>query len=77
VALTLRAGRPGIDDFNDLAARCYAKAPECPVGQVAIVIDDYVISAPAIQASSYERDQITISGAFTEQEAKDLADAIA
>ncbi len=79
-------GKDGIDLFNKAAALCNAGAPECPgiasgeggaqVGQLAVVLDGEVISAPAINAASFSRDQIQISGSFTEQSSKDLALAL-
>ena len=76
VRLEMRGGEDGIDKFNEIAATCYAQAPDpqvCPSGQLAIVLDSVVQSAPTIQQPSYEADQIQISGSFTESEAKDLA----
>jgi len=74
IRLTLRAGAAGIDSFNHLAAACYQAAdPSCPTQRVAITVDSHVASAPMIQEPSFRRDQIQISGAFTAQEAKDLA----
>jgi len=63
----------GIDVFNELAAQCNGRQPTCPTGQLAIVLDGIVQSAPSVNNPSFERDQISISGAFTEREAKDLA----
>ncbi len=37
------------------------------------MLDRKVISAPSINAASFQRDQITISGSFTEDSARDLA----
>ena len=71
-ALEIKGG-DGIDTFNAIAAQCYAKAETCPTGQLAIVLDSRVVSAPTIQQPSFERDQIQITGSFTESEAKDLA----
>ena len=71
-----RSGSPGIDDFNALALLCFSLAPECPTGRIAIEIDGFVESAPNVQAASFERDVIQISGQFTEDEAKDLALAL-
>ncbi|HEX5366312.1 MAG TPA: protein translocase subunit SecD [Acidimicrobiales bacterium] len=76
VRLEMRGGDDGIDKFNDIAARCYAQQPDlrvCPSGQLAIVLDSVVQSAPRITQPSYEADQIQISGSFTERQAKDLA----
>ncbi len=72
VALTIKGG-DGIEQFNNAAALCFSGAPECPTKQLAIVLDSNVVSAPTIQQESFERDQIQISGSFTEDEAKDLA----
>ena len=74
VRLTMHGGSPGIDTFNDLAALCFSgDQGKCPTGKVAITLDSVVQSAPQVQAASYKRDQIQITGAFSEREAKDLA----
>jgi len=66
----------GIGKFNAAGAQCYAKAATCPSGQLAIVLDGQVISAPSINAASFKADQIEISGSFNERTAKDLATAL-
>jgi len=66
----------GIGKFNAAGAQCYAKAATCPSGQLAIVLDGRVISAPSINAASFKADQIEISGSFNERTAKDLATAL-
>ncbi|MSW30062.1 MAG: SecD/SecF family protein translocase subunit, partial [Actinobacteria bacterium] len=48
----------------------------CPTGQLAIVLDGRVLSAPSINSQSFKADQIEISGSFTERTAKDLATAL-
>ena len=78
VAPTFRAGNAGIDLFNELGQRCFYLDPTCPSKRVAIEIDNEVVSAPVIQDresvyTPFERSTITISGGFTEEEAKDLA----
>lgn len=80
---TFRSGEDGIDQFNAAAAVCFAGAPSCPVaspqgtnGQLAIVLDDQVVSAPSINTPSFQRDQIVISGSFGESDAKDLATSL-
>ena len=78
VSPTFKPGAAGIDLFNELGQRCFYLDPSCPTKQVAIEIDNEVISAPRIQDqqsvySPFERDNITISGGFTEDEARDLA----
>ena len=78
VAPTFRPGPEGIDLFNAVSFRCHSRDPSCPTGQVAIELDNEVVSAPAVQADSaffepFERSSITISGGFSEEEARDVA----
>ena len=62
-----------IDQFNDIAFRCFNREATCPTGQLAIVLDSQVQSAPNINEPSFAADAISISGSFSEGEAKDLA----
>jgi len=76
-----KSGADGIDKFNAVAAKCFSGAPECPAaaggkGRLAIVLDSEVLSAPSINEANFNRDQIQISGSFTEDEAKNLAVAL-
>jgi preprotein translocase subunit SecD len=79
VGLSLKGGSAGIDAFNAMAAKCYAAtSSECPGsgssrGQIAIVLDSVVQSAPQINAQSFQADQIQITGNFKQSDAKDLA----
>ena len=78
VAPTFKPGAEGIDLFNDVSRRCHSRVISCPTQQVAIEMDNEVVSAPTVQADSaifspFERSGITISGGFTEQEARDVA----
>jgi preprotein translocase subunit SecD len=73
VALSMKDGADGIDKFNEIAAQCNPPSATCPTGRLAIVLDSVVQSAPTINEPSYSKDDITISGSFTEGEAKDLA----
>lgn len=82
----LRPGADGIDLFNEAARLCNNADPVCPglaesdvggqVGQLAVVFDGVVISAPALNAAEFARDQIQISGVFTEESARELAAAL-
>ena len=73
VRLEIKGG-DAIASFNAIAALCNAQDQTvCPTGQLAIVLDSEVVSAPSISQPSYERDQIQISGSFDQSEAKDLA----
>ncbi len=71
VGVEVRGDR--IDDFNAIAAQCFNGQPTCPTRQLAIVLDGKVVSAPSINAASFAADAISISGDFSESEAKDLA----
>ncbi len=78
---TYNSGENGIDRFNQIAALCFVRDPEvCPTGRLAVVLDHQVISAPQINAGSFARDQIVISGSsqdpFEEEEARRLAEAL-
>jgi preprotein translocase subunit SecD len=79
VGPVFKKGAEGIDAFNEAAAQCYAGDPDpviCPSGRLAIVLDHEVVSAPSINAFEFSRDQITISGDFDEEEARDLASVL-
>ncbi len=76
VQVTALEGAEGIDRFNAAARTCYYEAPDtvlCPTGQLGIVLDGMVESAPVVNARAFERDRINITGAFNEAEARDLA----
>lgn len=77
-----RPGADGIDQFNNAARECFNGTATCPPapgslqGRLAIVLDHQVISAPSINAETFARDQIVISGSFEEEEARLLAEAL-
>ena len=72
VLVEFRQGPEGIDPFNQLAAECFTRQPTCPSGQLGIVVDGTVISAPVFQTSQFD-DSVQITGNFTQEEAQDLA----
>jgi preprotein translocase subunit SecD len=64
----------GLDAFNEMAASCYRKEPTCPTGQIAIVFDGHVVTAPSITTpAKFAADEVQISGDFTESQAVNLA----
>lgn len=81
---TFKGGADGIDRFNAAAQICNSGGAECPAGggtgqgpgRLAIVLDGTVLTAPAINEANFARDQIQITGDFTEQRAKDVATAL-
>jgi len=73
VRVTARPGEEGIGLFNTAARACFNRTAECPTGQLAIVLDGQVVSAPVIQAPDFDRANIYLSGAFSESDARDTA----
>jgi preprotein translocase subunit SecD len=73
VVVGLLDGAAGEDMWNALSTRCFNKDATCPTGQIAIVLDGEVISAPVVQQAVFTGGNVQISGSFTEAEARDLA----
>src|SRR5690606_22762629 len=73
IRLEMNEGEDGIDAWNAMAADCFARTETCPSGLIGIELDGTVLSAPEVQTPSFARDQISITGRFTDTEAKDLA----
>jgi preprotein translocase subunit SecD len=73
VVVSLRGGAEGEDVWNALTTKCFNREETCPTGQVAIVLDGVVISAPVVQEPVFTGGTVQISGDFTEEEARDLA----
>ncbi|MFN3216501.1 MAG: protein translocase subunit SecD [Acidimicrobiales bacterium] len=81
VSPVFRSGAEGIDLFNEAAAACFNATPVCPsaglaggpTAQLAIVLDGVVQSAPTIRTPFFNRDEISITGDFDEEEANDTA----
>jgi preprotein translocase subunit SecD len=71
--VSLRGGAAGEDQWNALATQCFNRAETCPTGQIAIVLDGSVISAPVVQEAVFTGGSVQITGDFTQQEAEDLA----
>lgn len=77
---SFKGGENGIDLFNAIAAQCYSGSATCPPssqgatqGNLGIVLDGEVLSAPTIQQPSFTKDQIQISGSFDQKSAESLA----
>ena len=73
VTVGLRDGALGEDLWNALTTKCFNREPSCPTGQIAIVLDGKVISAPVVQEAVFTGGNVQITGDFTEAEARDLA----
>lgn len=62
----------GNAQFNELAGKCYDGTPECPTKRIAIELDTIVKSAPEVQERQFNG-EVSITGQFTERQARDLA----
>jgi preprotein translocase subunit SecD len=71
--VTLNIKGEDLDLFNQTASECYSHGPSCPTGRLAIVLDGVVQSAPTINEPAFDSSGLSISGSFTQGEAKDLA----
>ena len=76
VAVNLRSD--GQATWNSLASQCYNAQPTCPStqpgqrGQIAIVLDSVVQSAPQVNQPNFT-DSVAITGDFSRDEASELA----
>jgi preprotein translocase subunit SecD len=73
VVAKLRSGAAGTDVWNALSTKCFAGGADCPTKAIAIILDGEVISAPTVQAPTFDNGTVQISGSFSETEATDLA----
>lgn len=60
------------DAWNQVAAQCYRRQSGCESGQLAIELDGLIVSDPVVQTLDFGRG-VSISGSFTEKEARNLA----
>ena len=73
VVVSLRDGAEGDVQWNKLAADSFNRTEVCPTGQLAMVLDGTVISAPTVNEPEFTGGSVQISGSFTAEEAQDLA----
>jgi preprotein translocase subunit SecD len=73
VVVGLRDGSAGVDVWNTLARQCYNNdETTCPSGRLAIELDGEIVSAPSVNEPVFSNN-VSITGDFSEGEAKDLA----
>ncbi len=65
----------GLADWNAAAASCFAGDEVCPSRQLALLLDDQVLTAPTVNASEFASN-VQIAGSFNEDGARSLAAAI-
>ncbi len=59
-----------------LRRRSHVSGRRRGAGQLGIILDDVVLSAPTINVASFDREQIQISGSFDQESAESLAVAL-
>ena len=69
----LWTGAAGIGRLNAIAPACFDHDSSCASGQLAMVFDGRVLSAPTIDAPSFPRDGISIMGGLDQQTAHEIA----
>jgi preprotein translocase subunit SecD len=70
--VTVNLRGDGATAWNLLASQCYQGTSSCPSRQLAIVLDDIIQSAPVVNEPVFS-DAVSITGSFTEGEARSLA----
>lgn len=73
--VTVDLTNDGNDDWNVLASECFSALPSCQTGQLAIVLDDVVQSAPNVNQPAFDS-AVSITGSFGEEEARSLANVL-
>jgi preprotein translocase subunit SecD len=76
VQLTFKDGPAGIDSWRAAAAACFGGSTDCPTGQLAIVLDGRVLSAPQVNDDFSDTRTAQITGQFSREEAQNLATAL-
>jgi preprotein translocase subunit SecD len=75
ITVGLRNGAEGEDVWNALARECYNGGDTCPSRRLAIELDGEIISAPSVNVPEFNTD-VQITGDFSEDEARDLANVL-
>ncbi len=65
-----------IDEFNALTQSCFEGSETCPSKQIAVVVDEEILTAPTVNIAEFPT-TLALTGNFTEEQANELADAIA
>jgi preprotein translocase subunit SecD len=75
ITVGLRNGAEGEDVWNALARECYSGGSTCPSRRLAIELDGEIISAPSVNVPEFNT-EVQITGDFSEDEARDLANVL-
>ena len=70
---------PGFTVFNEIANLCFRNDRLCPTGQLAIVVEDRLISTPVVNSPSFDEPEFVVSKpeGFSRAEAAEIAAEIA
>ncbi len=74
-SVTIELTPEGAAAADDLAARCLARDPSCPRGQVAVTVDGFVIAVVVVDQPSFGG-ELVVTGSLSQAEAETLADVI-
>jgi preprotein translocase subunit SecD len=75
ITVGLRNGPDGEDIWNALARECFNGTDTCPSRRLAIELDGEIISAPSVIRPEFNT-EVQITGDFSEDEARDLANVL-
>lgn len=73
--ITVRVASGARDAWDAAAVECFEQGAECPTGQLAIVANGAIVSAPLVQTPTFP-DELVISGNFTQRDAESIAASI-
>lgn len=76
VLITFKDGEENVGAWRSAATACVGQSATCPTGQLAVALDGEVLSAPTVQSDFQGVNEATISGDFSEGDARDLATAL-
>lgn len=75
VNVSVREGAAGLDLLNVVAAQCFRQAAACPTGQLAVVIDGYVVMKATVMSAEFGP-SLQIAGDYDEQQARAIAELL-
>ncbi|HUC33124.1 MAG TPA: protein translocase subunit SecD [Ilumatobacteraceae bacterium] len=74
--VTVSLTSSGEDQFNAIAAQCFTPSEACPTGQMGVDLDGELQSVTGFETPDFSGGQVSITGSFTESEAKTLAEVL-
>ncbi len=75
--VTVTLSDEGAGTFRSIAGQCFNDPLQggqtCPTGQLAIVMDDEIVTYPRVNDPNFSDGRVSITGSFGESEARSLA----